>query len=220
MYCRIYLNQIYTKLKERKTEYSRLRTHRHSDNHTGGQSLESWEYKAFEDKIFEWQHPQVPRHQIGHRRERMRESWKRKECEWLREKKRETFSQSRLKLIGIQILPTNTSPFCLSLSPPPISCQVALLLCCQHQARSGECMENEALRQWPLFSSPFHLFHSHFPLPFPTDHQALHGLNKTTTTIPTITWLLDGKGLIPFTTWDSLFRNKSCEVNISDKYVT
>ncbi len=118
MYCRIYLKQIYTKLKERKTEYSRLCTHMHSDNHTGGQSLESWEHKAFEDKIFEWQHPQVPRHQIGHRRERMRESWKRKECEWLREKKRETFSQSRLKLIGIQILPTNTSPFCLSLSPP------------------------------------------------------------------------------------------------------
>ncbi len=219
MYCRIYLKQIYTKLKERKTEYSRLRTHMHSDNHTGGQSLESWEHKAFEDKIFEWQHPQVPRHQIGHRRERMRESWKRKECEWLREKKRD-FQSVQAKAHWhtnpshkhISILP-------LSLSPP-ISCQVALLLCCQHQARSGECMENEVLRQWPLFSSPFHLFHSHFPLPFPTDHQALHGLNKTTTTIPTITWLLDGKGLIPFTTWDSLFRNKSCEVNISDKYVT
>jgi len=96
---------------------------------------------------------------------------------WMTERERgETFSQSRLKLIGIQTLPTNTSPFCLFFSP--ISCQVILLLCCQHQPRPGECMENEALRQWPLFSYPFHLFHSHFPLPFPAGHQTLHGLNK------------------------------------------
>lgn len=189
----------------------------HSDNHTGGQSLESREYKALEDKLFEWQHPQVPWHQIGHRRERVRESWKWKECEWLREKERD-FQLVQAKAHWH----TNPSHKHISILPlfSPISCQVILLLCCQHQPRPGECMENEALRQWLLFSSPFHLFHSHYPLPFPAGHQTLHELNKKTTKIPIMTWLLNGKGLTPFTNLSIHDLWLMHEVNISDKYLT
>lgn len=45
-----------------------------------------------------------------------------------RERERETFSQSRLKLIGIQILPTNTSPFCLFFPPYQLPGRPAIVL--------------------------------------------------------------------------------------------